>query len=444
MGNERRRAGKPGKIVILGAGLSGLTCAYYLKRDYTIFEKESRAGGLCRSEKINKFIFDYTGHLLHMKRKENKELIKKLLGKNLFLQKRKAWVYSKKTYTKYPFQANLYGLPAEVIKECVEGFIEARSQAPNRSYPSPDFKTWIYDNFGRGHARHFMIPYNEKLWTVPLEEMSAEWTKKFVPVPTIEEVQSGAQGRQGKDFGYNIRFYYPLRGGIEELISSFGPFTRRVTLHSKAAKIFLTSKKIRFANSGEEIKYDTLVSTIPLPELVKISDCSPDKIKKASRRLDYVSVFNLNLGVQGGSISDKHWIYFPEKDFSFYRVGFASNFSSALAPKGTSAIYTEVSYSKTKPIDKKSIREKIIRDLMKAKILQARHKILAERALDIKYAYPLYGGNHREDVALIQRFLKGHNVYSVGRFGSWEYFSMEDVIEQGRKLARYLNRRPIQ
>ena len=74
------------EIIILGAGLSGLTCAYYLRKTYSIFEKESKVGGLCRSEKIDDFTFDYTGHLLHLKKNENKKLIKELLRKNLFLQ----------------------------------------------------------------------------------------------------------------------------------------------------------------------------------------------------------------------------------------------------------------------------------------------------------------------------------------------------------------------
>ncbi|MBU4310792.1 FAD-dependent oxidoreductase [bacterium] len=432
---------KSNEIIILGAGLGGLTCAYYLNKNYSIFEKESRAGGLCRSEKIDGFTFDYTGHLLHLKRNENKKLIKELLRKNLFLQKRKAWIYSKGIYTKYPFQANIYGLPEEVIEECINGLKEARKHSRLRTPNSKlrtNFKDWIYRNFGRGYAKHFMIPYNEKLWTVPLEEISTEWTRRFIPIPTLKEALAGARGRQEKDFGYNIRFYYPLTGGIGELSKSFLPFVRRINLNSEATRISLKDKKIRF-NNGKEKKYQRLVSTIPLPELIKIIDRIPEKINKASKRLRYVSVFNLNLGIRREKISDKHWIYFPEKEFTFYRVGFNSNFSSYLAPRGTSSIYTEVSYSKDKPLDRKGITRRVIKDLIKAGIITSRDKILAKLVLDIRYAYPLYDHNHRESVATIQRFLRANDIYSMGRFGSWEYFSMEDVIEQGRETAQQLN-----
>ena len=425
------------EVVILGAGLSGLACAFYLKEDYSIFEKESRVGGLCRSEKVGGFTFDYTGHLLHLKRDENKRLIKELLGKNLFLQKRKSWIYSKGTYTKYPFQANIYGLPPKVIKECIDGLREVRTNRKRYTVNRKpvDFKEWIYRNFGKGYARHFLIPYNEKLWTVPLEEMSTEWTRRFVPIPTLKEALAGARGRQGKDFGYNIRFYYPLEGGIEELPKSFLPHIKRVNLKTEAAGILLKDKKIRF-NNGRKIKYQRLVSTMPLPELMKIIDRVPEKVKEASGRLRHVSVFNLNLGIEREKVSDKHWIYFPEKDFVFYRVGFTSNFSPYLAPKGTSSIYIEVSYSQDRPLDKKGITRRIIKDLMKAGIITSQDKILAKLLLDIRYAYPLYDHSHRESISTIQRFLRENGIYSLGRFGSWEYLSMEDVINQARKIAK--------
>ena len=429
------------EVIILGAGLSGLTCAHYLKKNYSIFEKESRVGGLCRSAKVEGFTFDYTGHLLHLKKDENKRLIKKLLGKNLFLQKRKAWIYSKRIYTKYPFQANIYGLPPKVIKECIDGLREVSTNRKRYTVNRKpvDFREWIYRNFGRGYAKHFMIPYNEKLWTVPLDEMSAEWTKKFIPIPTLKESLAGARGRQERDFGYNVRFYYPSKGGIEELPKSFLPFVRRINLNLEAIRISLKNKKIKFSN-GKEIKYQRLLSTIPLPELIKIIDRVPEKIREASKYLKYVSVFNLNVGIGRKNISDRHWIYFPEKDFSFYRVGFTSNFSSYLTPKGTSSIYTEISYSKDIPLDKKRIVKRVIRDLMKVGIITSRDRLLAKLVLDIKYAYPLYDHNYRESVVIIQRFLRTNNIYSMGRFGSWEYLSMEDVIDQGRETAQQLNK----
>lgn len=425
-------------VAILGAGLSGLSCAFYLKKKCVVFEKDSRIGGLCKTEKVKGFTFDYTGHLLHFRKNENKKTVKALLKENLLSHQRRAWIFSQGTYTRYPFQANLYGLPQTMVKECVEGVRRARSAELSligKVRPGAgNFKKWIYANFGEGLARYFMIPYNEKFWTFPLEEMSTEWTEKFIPLPALKDVIAGAEGKQKRHFGYNSLFYYPLRGGIEVLPRSFVSSPVKIKLKSRAVKILLRSKKVKFSN-GSEQRYDKLVSTLPLPELVRIIAPLPAEVRKASRLLRYVSVFNFNLGIDRRDISDKHWIYFPGKNFIFYRAGFYSNFSSFLIPPGASSIYTEVSYSKNKPLDKKRVAKRIIRDLIKAGIITSSDKILARCALDIKYAYPLYDHNRLNSLKVIQEFLRDNDVYSIGRFGSWEYLSMEDVISQARKIA---------
>ena len=81
------------KIIILGAGLAGLSAAWHLKQKgirASVFEKEDTAGGLCRSKDINGFIFDYDGHLLHFQNSYTLELVKKLLKGNLACHKRSA------------------------------------------------------------------------------------------------------------------------------------------------------------------------------------------------------------------------------------------------------------------------------------------------------------------------------------------------------------------
>ena len=194
-------------IAIIGAGVTGLSVAYFLEQmnffDYDLFEKENRVGGLCRSEKINGYIFDYTGHLLHVRDPYVEKLIKKLLGENIHCQERKAWIYYKNRYIPYPFQVNLHRLPSTIIKECLVDFIKAKYES-RKTFRN--FKEWAYTTFGDGIAKHFMIPYNEKLWTIPSENLSCEWIKDFVPQPSLEEVVEGALGISNKKFGYNPFF----------------------------------------------------------------------------------------------------------------------------------------------------------------------------------------------------------------------------------------------
>ena len=178
------------KIVILGGGLAGLSTAWHLHeagyRDYYLYEKESRLGGLTRSESLNGFTFDYTGHLLHFRNPYVKDLVHRLLGDNLHYLERNSWIFSNQVYTHYPFQTNIYGLPPEVMKECIQGFVEAKyegktGQPGGKSASQDTFEDWIYSNFGWGIAKHFMVPYNEKIWTISPREMTCDWMGRFVP-----------------------------------------------------------------------------------------------------------------------------------------------------------------------------------------------------------------------------------------------------------------------
>jgi len=216
-------------ILIIGAGLAGLSTAYHLGSNdlYQICEKEGEAGGLCRSYEQGGFTFDYTGHLLHLRNGYTRELVEKLLPDKLTSRDRRASIYSQGVLTPYPFQANLYSLPKEVVRDCLVGFIEAelkRGRNPGRDgVAGGSFKDWIVTTFGTGIANHFMLPYNEKLWKRDLGELSREWVDWSIPIPKVDEVIGGALGLENKKMGYNAQFLYPEREGIGVLPRSFLP-----------------------------------------------------------------------------------------------------------------------------------------------------------------------------------------------------------------------------
>jgi protoporphyrinogen oxidase len=438
-----------GSIVILGGGLTGLSTAWHLKQAgydiYQLFEKESRVGGLTRSESVDGFTFDYTGHLLHFKDENIKETVLGLLGENIGFIERNSWIFSKNVFTKYPFQTNTYGLPKEIVKECIIGFIEAKYEEKEKgsvnsnkfsdeSQEEKTFEDWIYESFGSGIAKHFMIPYNEKLWTVHPNEMTCDWMGRFVPQTSLDQLLDGALSDQAKKIGYNANFYYPLKGGIESLPKAFASSLSNLHINREAYKIDIKEKKITF-KTGEEIRYDKLVSTLPLNILANSIHPLPNDIKNSISNLRYNSVFNINIGVDR-NLSDKHWVYFPEPEYSFYRVGFSSNFSPYMAPKGTSSLYIEISYSDhVKPLDKTRAVEKVKQDLIKSRILNETDQILAEKYFDIKCAYVIYDKNRSKIVNQIKNFLNQNEIYTIGRYGSWEYSGMEDAIIQGKNIA---------
>jgi protoporphyrinogen oxidase len=428
------------QIAILGAGLAGLSAAYHLRDGYDVFEQEARAGGLCRTIQRDGFLFDYTGHLLHIRHNYTRQIIQRLLPERYNVLSRKAYVYSHGRYVRYPFQANIYGLPPEVIKECIRGFVntfrETDCDEKEAAATALSFKDWVLDTFGTGIARHFMFPYNQKFWKIPLDELSVDWVSWSVPKPRLDEFLNGALGMKTRDFGYNPTFFYPKTGGVEQLPLAFLCHLPPERMHymKRAIDIDVEEKLIRF-DDDSIYHYDVLISTIPLKHLMELIRNLPEHISQAGKQLRYISVYDINIGVNRPSISDKHWIYFPDPEFLFYRVGFPSNFSANVAPEGCSSMYIEVSVLPEETIAEQILLEKVYDGLHRCGLLKETDEIPFCDVIRIEYAYVLYDLNRTQALDAIFPYLQQHQIYSIGRYGSWEYSSMEDAILAGKQTA---------
>ncbi len=425
-------------ILIIGAGLAGLSTAYHLgERSYRVIEKEKEAGGLCRSYQKDGFTFDMTGHLLHFRQAAIKALVEGLLDGRLEQHIRRSFIYSHRTYTEYPFQVNTYGLPPEVVRECLMGFIDTLTKPAATRPADRSFKDWILDNMGEGIARHFMVPFNEKLWQVSLDELTSDWVSWLVPKPNLKDVINGALGIKDKAFGYNPTFLYPAKGGISALPRAFLPGVRDIVYGCELIEVETGRRRATFSDGRVE-GYETLVSTIPVPELVRRCTDLPKAIREAADGLRCVSVYNVNLGVAREKVSDKHWIYFPETEFPFYRVGFPMNFSPLLGPPGCSSLYVEVSHQPAHAVPEAALIQRIRDGLERAGIFRSDDELVVADVKDIRYAYVLFDQHRARALPAILEELARRGIHSIGRYGRWEHTSMEDAMAQGKQLAEQL------
>src|SRR5258706_1614066 len=207
-------------VVILGAGLTGLSAARHLAEPCVVLEREDEVGGLARTHVEQGFTFDCTGHLLHLRDPRVQALVATLLPDVFTRHERRALIYSKGVYTAYPFQANLHGLPPDVVQECVTGFVEAEVRRAEEGEPdlaTIGFREWTERTFGEGIARHFLLPYNAKLWRTDLDDVECGWGSWSIPRPTLRGILSAALGTTVAGLGYNPTFLYPRRGGISVL-----------------------------------------------------------------------------------------------------------------------------------------------------------------------------------------------------------------------------------
>jgi protoporphyrinogen oxidase len=427
------------KVAIIGGGLAGLSAGYHLAEyEPSVFEKESALGGLCRSFTQDGFTFDCTGHLIHLKNAYTKDLVANLLPDAFQAHERLAAIYSNSVTTPYPFQANTFGLPPQVIKDCVVGFVESMNGNGN-GQPS-NFHDWAVRTFGTGIAKHFMLPYNEKFWKQDLHGITSDWVSWAIPKPTLEEVVNGALGLTNKGMGYNPKFIYPKNGGIDCLPQALARNIRKVHTRQTVEYIEPRRKFIRFTDGREE-RYDVLISTLPVPVAFGMLRDTPDSLVADAKDLKAISVLNINIVVDRPGVSDQHWLYFPEEQFVFSRVGFPMNFSKSVAPEGTSSIYIEITHKPGEIISVEQAYERSVLDLQKAGILRQGDHVLTRHVLDIGFAYVVFDEHRQRRLETLLQYLESRDIYSAGRYGNWDYYSMEDSILSGKKAAEAVVKR---
>ncbi len=426
-------------ILVLGGGLTGLSAAWHLQdqADTQVLEREDRPGGLCRSFVKDGFTFDLTGHLLHLRRPEIREMVARLLPMDRFEPiDRRAFIHSKGVLTPYPFQVNTHGLPPEVIAECLVGFVQAsrREEGPREGASGMSFRRWVLATFGEGIARHFMIPYNEKLWLCDLDSMTSEWASWSIPRPSLRDVVEGALGISRGRFGYNPSFLYPRAGGIEVLPAALAAGVRNLRCGVDATEVDARRRVVR-TSAGETLPWEQLISTLPLPRLVAMTSGLPSWTREAAGSLRHVAVVNVNFGIDRVAHTDKHWIYFPEKEYVFYRAGFPCSFTPAAAPAGCSSIYLEIAVRPGEAVDEETLCAQALDGLRRAGLLEERDRVVTRAVFRIDPAYVIHDLHRRNALPRLMAELKAHGIHSAGRYGAWYYNSMEDSLAEGRALA---------
>ncbi len=415
--------------IIIGAGITGLSCGYFSKEPFIIFEKETAVGGLCRSIKENGFTFDYSGHFLHIKDIKIKNLIEKLTKQKLLKKERNSAILFKNKIIPFPFQANLRYLNEKEKEFCIEGIKKRKN---TKIYDDMPFIDWTEATFGKGITKYFMQPYNQKLWNCNLKKLTAAWTAPFVPKPTLNEIKKSAYSNTKKKYGYNSIFYYPKSGGCQTIVNGFyKKIKNNVCLNTKVEKIDLKNKKI--LAGSKYYCYDKIISTQPLRELLLQIENLPKEISALIKNLKFTTTRCINIGIRYKKdipeiLKNIHWLYIPEKKYPFYRIGVYSNISQFSAPKRCFSLYIETTDIKN--------TENIIPILKDMDIVRPDDKIMSLNVIDMKYAYVIYNKERSETLKKINKFLNDNNIYCIGRYGGWEYSFIEKNICDAKKISK--------
>jgi protoporphyrinogen oxidase len=396
-------------VAILGAGLTGMSTSHHLGRAgvaHRLFERLAVAGGHAITVEEEGYRFDRTGHLLHLRDADLRAMVLGLIGDDYVEIERRSRIFSQGVYTRYPFQANTFGLPPDIAYECLDGFVRAYFTKPHT--PPSNFEEFCLQHFGEGISRHFMIP-----------------------LPKLEDVLAGAVGKNDRELGYNARFVYP-RLGIGVLAEAMEKrLPTRLELSRSPTSIDYVARELHFED--EIVPYDSLVSTAPLPKLIELLRDAPLEVVSAAKRLRCTHLYYLDVALDGPCGEPLHWVYVPEEKYPFYRVGCYSNFSSAMAPEGKANLYVELA-DRQAP-DLSVLLPRVAEGLVEMRLIDSPTQIRFARVRRIDHAYVIFDHHYFPALEVILPFLEKHRIVSAGRYGGWNYSSMEDALRFGREAA---------
>jgi len=428
------------KHVVIGGGISGLCAARTIKelgQEHLMLEQCPSLGGLTRTVEVGDFCFDYTGHFLHLSRYKTPAEIPfgGLNDKDWKQINRRSCCFVAGKMIEAPIQYNIGQLPPGMFEECVRSY-EERPDFSNSE--SATFRDFIIGGFGQYLADLFLIPQNEKTMATPLDRLSNRAVKRFFPAPVNELVRAGMSRNVPTSAEYNSTFWYPRVGGIGRLVDGLSAGLNNVRVCQPVITLDLDRRKIQ-TKSGEIFHWNTLFSSMPLNTLCQVTN--DPELQALGKRLTHSSTISFNIGLNTPvkpEFEGIHWIYVPDREIPFYRVGFYSNISSGTCTPGTSALYVEVGISSEDlhvPNIVRELQPKVIAALEELGWIDS-HDITCLVTHVIEHAYVHFTEERDRLVEEITERLHHRGIHPIGRYGLWDYTGMEDAMESAMATVR--------
>ena len=418
------------KYLILGAGISGLTFASYAKKDYLIIEKENKPGGFCKTTRRNGYVWDYAGHFFHFKTEEFKKKFIDSLDKDDFVtQDKKTFILYKNKLIDYPFQMNIHELEKEEFIDCLYDLFDK-----NEKENYDNFLDMLYGKFGKSITEKFLKPYNEKLYACNLTKLDKDSMGRFFPYADKEAIIKNMKNSTNNS--YNNTFLYPKKGAetiIDILLKDIDK--NKIILDTSILSIDI-DKHIAKLSNGENIEFEHLINTSPFNKFLKLFNS--DKYNELSDKLSYNKVLVFNLGFNKKSkYNDHHWLYIPDKNINFYRIGFYDNILGA----DKLSMYIEIGYSKEQDVD--DIENQLsltIENLNKIGVIDSSFELVDYESIVMDPAYVHIDTENEKKVKEFKEDFHKNKIYTIGRYGGWTYCSMEDCMLEAKELFQIIDK----
>lgn len=429
------------KIAILGGGISGCALARLCAHDghqVIVFEATERAGGLCKSQIVDGFTFDEAGgHILFSK---NKDVLQWQLERcggeaGTVRTERQTRIRWHDRWVPYPFENGVGHLTKEAIADCLTHYIQAFVERQKGTPCPEDFKSWILWRMGEGFARHFMFPYNEKIWSGPLDKMSAAWVAGRVPEAPIEDVVRSAVGLDTEGYTHQSVFWFPRTGGFETLVKGTiagGDFELRT--NTPVQHVAQTGDG--YAVDGEA--FDLVVNTVPLPLIEPTMQGIPEEIRADIRALEPISVTNVLIGIRADEpIEPLSWVYLPfAEQGAANRVTYFSNYSPENAPEGHASFMAEVTHRGPMDVTQTWVDD-LAQAVGKAGLFDP-SQVVKTHFAQHRFAYIDQDLEFADRIGRVRSWFDTSGYITFGRFGRYEYHNSDQCIARAMEVHGHI------
>lgn len=428
------------RFAVIGAGPSGLAISLFLKDKPEILESKNHVGGHASSFVAKGFTFDYGPHILFSRDQEILDFIIATLGNNVARCRRNNKISYKDRLLKYPFENDLKSLSLEDNYDCIRHFI---FNPYKQKYASPsNMKEWFLKTFGEGICSRYLLPYNEKVWNIPVERLAMSMAER-IPNPAPEDILKSSLGYTTEGYLHQLYYFYPKTGGYQAICDAWKK-NLSITYQFTVDNIQFFNNKIRlFDLSGKMKEYEQVISTMPIHEIIsKLNIPIPDEIKNAVDQLIVNPMFVISFGIRGIDSNQYTAIYFPEPDFWVNRVSYPCSFSSINGPDGHWSLQAEITCAKNSTIWNKSDEEILSHTklgLQNRQLLPDDEAIVFTNIKRIEYSYVVYDNDYEKNAFKIRNWFTALGIHLLGRFSYFEYINVDMAIDRAIKLAVVLN-----
>lgn len=413
--------------VIIGSGISGISAGYHLQKrgeKIVIYEKDNDWGGLCGNFTIDGFRFDRFVHFTFA----DEEYIR-----NLFEESSPTYAhpsissnYYKGYWLKHPAQNNIAPLTVDEKVDIIKGFINRKTKSFDEI---KDYEEWLRVQYGDYFAENFPFKYTRKYWGLEPKELETKWVGNRMHTPNIDEVLKGSYETQDKIFYYTSHMKYPKKGGFRSILNKCREGLD-IRFNKEVVEINPLEKYIKFSDGTKE-NYKRLISSLPLPEIVKMIKSCPEEVINCADKLHNTCGYMVSLGFKRPDVPKHLWFYIYDEDILASRVYSPSMKSLDNVPNGCSSLQAEIFFDcKAKIPSKDVVMKNTIEKLVSMGLFKEDEIVVKDIRFE-KYANITFDKDIYKNRKVVLDYIQSQNIESIGRFGRWEYYWTHQAFKSG-------------